>query len=379
MAEPPDIFQCRLPASLLARAPRLRRFDQEDMWVSGDRVLTLSGVNKSNLKTPHDRRGLVGPVNYDTCEPGIWQPEARLRDYDADGKDAAVLFPDYLPGFTGNPFWSLAHDPELRLACLKAWNDWLIEDFCAADPARLIPLCLLPLWDAQESVKELERCVPKGYRGVMYGGVPDIFGYPTLFEKHWDPIWAVAQDADAIVCVHQQSAMLDRRNEFRPQGWTAEDRKNLRGLPLAQVIWHVSSTVLAVADILSCGGLERFPRLKIFLGEGGVGWIPYCLTQADFFWERNRSWINPELAMPPSQYWRRQCSAAFWYERVDDYILDQLGEDNVMWEDDYPHQLTDNGIGGGSEAYIEHSLRLVTDPKLRHKILAGNAVRWFNL
>ena len=374
VVEPPDIFERRLPARLRARAPRVRRFGQEDRWVIGERVLVKAGADKPNLKTPHDQRGLVGQVNYDTCEPGVWQPQARLKDYDANGVDAAVLFPDYLPGFTGNPFWSLADDPELRLEVLKAWNDWLVEDFCSVAPDRLIAQCLLPVWDVQESVKELERCAKKGHRAIMYGGVLDIYGLPSLFESHWDPIWAAAQDTGLPITLHQQSFQLDRKV------WTPEDRKNLRGLPLALVTGHVANTMVPLVDFLFSGIPERFPRLQFYIGEGGVGWIPYILTQADFFWRRrNRSFVDPELSMPPSQYWRRQFSAGFWYERIDDYILDQLGEDNVLWEDDYPHQLTDIGIGDGSSAYIDFSLERVTDPQVRHKILAGNAVRVFKL
>ena len=379
VVEPPDVFQRRLPSHLRQKAPTVQRFGDEDKWVVGDKVLAGTGANKANLKTPHDKRGLVGLVNYDTCQPGIWQPEARLRDYDADGKDGAVLYSDFLPGFTGNPFWSLAHDPELRLACLKAWNDWLIDDFCAVDSQRLVPLALPPVWDINEAVKEVKRCASKGHPGVLIGGVLDIFGYPTFFEPHWDPLWAAIQEADMVVAVHQQSAMLDRRNAFRPDGWSAEDRKDLRGLPLANIVWHVSNTLIPLIDMLSCGMLERFPRLKITLGEGGVGWIPYVIGQADFFWARNKSWIKPDLTMPPSEYWRRQCSAAFWYEQIDDYIIRQLGVDNIMWEDDYPHQLTDNAIDQGSAGYIEYSLQWIKDPQIRHKILAGNAVRLFNL
>ena len=176
------------------------------------------------------------------------------------------------------------------------------------------------------------------------------------------------------------SLSTSRASSSTGRFWTPEDRKNLRGLPLALVTGHVANTMVPLVDFLFSGIPERFPRLQFYIGEGGVGWIPYILTQADFFWRRrNRSFVEPELSMPPSQYWLRQFSAGFWYERIDGYILDQLGEDNVLWEDDYPHQLTDIGIGDGSSAYIDFSLERVTDPQVRHKILAGNAVRVFKL
>ena len=373
VTEPPDVFERRLPARLLERAPRVERENGNDRWIVANKPLSKTGLTASGkLKVPYDQRRDGGsfPLNYDSCERGIWEPNARLTDYDSNGVDAAVLFPDFLPGFTGNPFWSMRDDPELRMVCLKAWNDWLVDDFCSVAPDRLIPQCVIPVWDVPESVKEIERCAKKGHRAVVLGGVLDVFGYPTFFESHWDPIWAAAQEYDMVIAFHQQSAQLDRRQ------WTEEERQNLRGLPLAMFTWHVCTTQIPLIDILCSGVLERFPALKIFMGEGGVGWIPYVLTQADFLWERNKAWVKPELSMPPSQYWHRQIYAGFWYERVDDYILDQLGEDHVLWEDDYPHQLTDcpNSIKN-----IEFSLSRVVDTNVRHKITAGNAVKVFNL
>lgn len=383
VVEPPDVFQRRLPERLKSKAPEIKRFGDVDRWVIGERVLAAAGSNKSNIKTVYEKRGTLKPTNYDTCEPGIWLPDARLLDYDSDGKDGAVLFPDFFPGFTGDPFWSLKFDPELRLECLKVWNDWLMKDFCSVNPERLIPLCLLPVWDIDESVKELERCAKLGYRGFIFAGVLDIFGYPTFFEPHWDRLWQAAQDADMVMALHQQSAQLDRKNEYRPNGWTDEDKKNLPGLALATGIWHLSTNLIPLIDILACGMLERFPKLRLMLGESGVGWIPYVIGQSDFCWEHNlnNSMGTPRspLTMYPSQIWKRQCSATFWKERIDDYVIEELGEDNVMWEDDYPHQPSNNGVHGGSPAYIEYSLQRVTDPRLRQKLLADNVLNWFNI
>ena len=379
VTEPADLFVRRLSNTLQNRAPRVKQFNGEDRWVVGDKIVSPTGAARTNLKTPHEKRAPHPPATYQTCEPGIWRPEPRLKDYDADGIDAAVLFPDFFPGFAGNPFWSLGEDFELRLACIKAWNVWLIDEFCAVNRARLIPLCLLPAWSVEESIKELQRCAKKGCTGIIWGGVLDIFGLPTLFDSHWDPVWAAAQDANMVICMHQQSALLDRRTAARPNGWTADDRKNLPGLYEAMTTWHASSSIMPLVEVICSGMLQRFPQLKVFFGEAGVGWIPYAIEQADFFWKRNKSWDNSPLTMPPSHYWRRQCAAGFWYERIDSYIIDQLGEDNIMFEADYPHQITDNGINRGSQGYIDTSLARVTDAQVRHKALAGNAVRFFGL
>jgi uncharacterized protein len=151
------------------------------------------------------------------------------------------------------------------------------------------------------------------------------------------------------------------------------------GMKEMLTVYHLTTAMVPLIDILTCGMLERFPRLRLFLGESGVGWIPYVLEQADFSWIRCRSWSHSPLKMLPSDYWKRQISGSFWYERIDSYIIDQLGADNILYEDDYPHMLTDNGIGKGSAGNIETSLQHVKDSKVRHKILAGNAMRLFGL
>src|ERR1019366_9170389 len=85
-------------------------------------------------------------------------------------------------------------DPELQLACVRAYNDFLAE-WCSADPNRLIGVMATPFWNVEESVKEVKRCHDElGYRAILFTGEPMRFGQPTLGDKAWDPFWSVAQE-----------------------------------------------------------------------------------------------------------------------------------------------------------------------------------------
>jgi predicted TIM-barrel fold metal-dependent hydrolase len=121
------------------------------------------------------------------------------------------------------------------------------------------------------------------------------------------------------------------------------------------------------------GVLERHPRLTVVLGEGGIGWIPYVLDRMDLEWEDQFKDLG--LRMRPSEYWRRQCKATFQSDRIGIALLDELGEDNVMWASDFPHP---DGIWPDSGEYIERELGHLSAP-VRRKIVCANAGALYGL
>lgn len=367
VVEPADVFTRRVPARLHDRVPHIERRDGKDLWVVEGRVVgrifSKAGVPFSEWSELRDE------ARYDSIRPGAFDPVERLKDYDIDGVDASVLFPNPIVGFAGDPLFSV-RDTEARLAGIRAYNDWLVEDFCGVDPRRLIPLCVLPSWDVDLAVEEARRSVGKGHRGIVFAGAMDVFGGTPTWDPYWDPLWAASQDLDVPVCFHQISAAMDRP--------TAKEAPppDQSGIIAARVVWHICTLVPVLPEILFCGMLDRFPRLKVFLAEGGVGWIPFVLSQSDFVWERNRFWARPRLKLPPSEYWRRQCAAGFWSEPITPHAVELLGADSILWEGDYPHTIL---TWPDSQHHIEKSLSAIPDVTVRDKILSGNAIRLFGL
>ena len=60
--------------------------------------------------------------------PAAYDSIARLEDMDRGGILASLCFPS-MPRFCGQLF-SEADDKELALACVKAYNDWMIDEWC---------------------------------------------------------------------------------------------------------------------------------------------------------------------------------------------------------------------------------------------------------
>lgn len=382
LVEPPDVWTKRVPAAIKDKVPHIRDINGTPKWFVED--TQIAGVN-SNAGVAHQDFGKDGVSDsYENMRPGGYDPKARLAELDQDGVDASILFPNF-GRFHGNPLESVP-DLGIRLECIKAYNDWIVDEFCAADPERLIPLALIPPWDIELAKAESIRCAKKGHKGLVHGMAPDIFGYPGSWEHYWNPFWATAQDLDVPVVFHQISATMDRaifQKGAGVLGGVGQMHGSHRGAKIpgsmraANIVAHVSSLINPLAELLMGGVLERFPKMKVVLAEGGVSWLPYVLNQADYVGERQKytdgSW---ELTMLPSDYWKRQCASGFWSDLISPNLLEDVGEHTVMWEGDYPHGIL---TWPDSKTIIEQSMRRVTDEGQRHKILAANAMRMFNL
>jgi predicted TIM-barrel fold metal-dependent hydrolase len=241
---------------------------------------------------------------------------------------AQVLYPN-LGGFGSGGFLRLK-EPELMLECVRAYNDFLI-DWCSADAGRLIPVCALPFWDVAACVAEIQRCAQTGHKAVLFGSQPDCFGQPKLPDPHWDPLWAAAQDCGLSISFHIGS------------GDVSDLMSGLRGMGIRTGIAHRSSLLFlenaqCLADLVFGGICHRFPRLRFVSVESGAGWVPPTLEVFDWQWQNNgvRS-EHPEYELLPSEYFRRQIYACFWFEEQGIEKAIELYPDNLLYETDFPH------------------------------------------
>jgi predicted TIM-barrel fold metal-dependent hydrolase len=127
-----------------------------------------------------------------------------------------------------------------------------------------------------------------------------------------------------------------------------------------------------IAAIIGAGVLERYPNLRIGLGESGIGWLPYALDRMDFEYEDR---FRDLMKLKPSEYWRRQCRATFQFDRIGAKLVDDIGVETLMWGSDYPHP---DGVWPESSKYIEEQFEgLPAD--VVHKITCENAAKFYGL
>jgi predicted TIM-barrel fold metal-dependent hydrolase len=368
ITEPPDVWTSRLPARLRERAPRIvRKEDGREMWQVGDHVPLVPVGHTAVAGWPEPFP--AAPKNMEEVPRAAWDAKARLDYMDALGIWAMALYPN-VGGFGNQGFLQLG-DPELMLACVRAYNDFLL-DWIEPDPRRFIPIMATPFWDVAASVAEIERCAARGHRGVLFTGEPQRHGFPLLGDRHWDPLWAAAQAAGLPVSFHIGSGEFDEHFSVA----------RLRTHGIGPTVVRSTVTILLenahqVVDLLLSGVLPRFPALRFVSVESGIGWIPFLLEAADhcFGYSQVRR-ERPEFELLPSEYFHRQVYGCYFFEELaPQRLIDRIGVDNVLFETDYPHPVC---LYGNVREKIDAGLAEQT-PAVRRKLLFENAAALYRV
>ena len=164
LMEPPDTFEGRLPRKLQDRAPRVvETAEGHEVWVLEEQPYFQVGFMCVAGRPQEDHR--VEPSRYDEVRPGCWNIKDRIKDMDIGGIHASVNFPSGVTGFGGTLFSEL-EDRELGLACVRAWNDWLWDEWHSPYPDRIVPLGITYLSDPEKGAEEIRRNAKRGFTAV---------------------------------------------------------------------------------------------------------------------------------------------------------------------------------------------------------------------
>ena len=190
------------------------RDDGSQFWVVAGQPLDDRPLAETGALMP-DRNH--NPQRWDDVPPAAYDPAQRIRAMDADGVDAQALYPS-VAGGSGEVLGAIA-DPELQLACVQAYNNWLIDAWAKKSP-RFIPQCLVPINDPNAAATEAARAIERGHRGVILPGTPwDLQDVPHVNDPAWDPLWNVCQDSQVPICFHSgatQKLRLQAWDDFSP-------------------------------------------------------------------------------------------------------------------------------------------------------------------
>jgi predicted TIM-barrel fold metal-dependent hydrolase len=323
VVEPPWTFEGRLPAALADRAPRIVETPQgHQVWEFEGATYTQVGMNAVAGRRPETVR--VEPFRFDQMRPGCYDPAARVADMDLNGVWASVNFPSQITGFCGRVFFD-AEDPALGLACVRAWNDWLFEEWYTPHRRRIVPLGITYLADPEPAAAEIRRNAARGFTSVTLPERPHEIGLPSLWDRtHWDPIFEAIVETDTVISLHVGSSGLTPP----PPG------AGMDALPLGATLFGQLS-LTACAEWLWSGHAVRHPGLKIAMSEGGIGWVAMLLDRLDNIVDRSGYGLGWDVR--PAEVLRRN----FWFCTIDDpSTIDTrhtIGVGHIMVEVDYPH------------------------------------------
>ncbi len=363
--EKPDTWTSRMSEAKWGdRIPHLEEVDGNEQWaIDGRSTLWRNGPSLCPAVMP-DRLGL--PNRWEEVPESVYDVSARLKAMDHDGIDAQAFYPN-VAGPAGDTFQGM--EPEYEAECVRAYNDYVVEEFYDVSPHRFIPLIVPPYSSIERTVGEVDRCVKKGHRGVILQATPHLRGLPHQSDPYWDPLWAMAQDLQ--VPVHYHSGAGFAPGMRMPPLPGTEPRRSSASVPSSTF----GQMAQNFANFLFAGVLERFPGLTFVGAESGLGWVPYVLEACDHEWESCRLYERG-LSRRPSEVFRQQCYIDFWYEQVSvQQYRHIIGVDRIMWETDFPHATS---LWPDTERYVALSFEGVPEEE-GHQILVENPKKVYKL
>jgi predicted TIM-barrel fold metal-dependent hydrolase len=377
--EPPNVWTDRLPARYRGTGPRVVRAPAEMAFVGGDFTFRMAEEGPpcdwwvyEDLRRPltrldaavgyeRDDVRVVG-ITYEEMRPGCHSVPERLADMDANWIESSLCFPTF-PRFCGQTFLE-AGDRDLALLCVRAYNDWMIEEWAGGSAGRLVPLVIVPLWDPALAAAEVRRCAALGVHAVCFSEIPPRLGLPSVHTDHWDPFFAACAETGTTINMHIGSSSR------MPS--TSGDAPAAVGSTIT-----FANTCFSLADWLMSGIFTRFPDLVIAYSEGQIGWIPYVLERADTVWEENRGWggVADRVTRPPSELFREHVYGCFFDDPHGVRSLEEIGVGNVTYETDYPHS---DSTWPHSRELAERQLAGLPAETVE-AVVRGNAIRMLHL
>lgn len=360
IAEPADMFDQHVPAKYKDRAPRVVTDEHGiQQWWYGDKRGRNLGLNAVAGK-PREMFN-VNPARYEDMRPGCYDVHERVRDMSAGGQLAGLNFPNWT-GFSGQVL-NEGPDRALNEIMIRAYNDWHVDEWCAAYRERFIPCGILPLFDVDKAAAEVRRLAAKGCHAVTFSENPAALAMPSIHSGHWDPLFAACSDVGTVLCLHIGSSSKSAS--------TTPDAP-----PSVAMTLSSSMSIYSLGDLIWADFWWRYPDLRFSLTEGDIGWIPYFLQRAEHVVDTHSGWTGhhfPE-GSSPSAIFRERIVCCFIHDPVGVSLLDHFNLDNVCWESDFPH--SDSTWPHGPE--VNEAQFAGLDDEVVDKITHRNAMAHFS-
>jgi predicted TIM-barrel fold metal-dependent hydrolase len=324
VCEAADTFTNRVPAKYVETAPRVVSDDDgEQAWLVDGELRRWIGGDSIVGRRLDDQSDFQRSMWFGDMRAGTYDIHARVHDMDLDGVYASLNFPSMIWGFCGQRISGL-RDPDLALASVRAYNDWVAEEWAGPYPERIIPASIPYLPDPVLAADEVRRNAARGFKAVHFSENPEKLGFPSIHTGHWDPFVAACEETDTTINLHLGSASTrPALSSDTPVAATA-------------LLWP-AQTMSAAADWVYSKIPLRFPGIKFVMSEGGIGWVPMLRERMERY-HRVRGEVQGwgEVISPAELLLRN-----FWFCCIDEPRSMQhrsdIGVDRIMLESDYPH------------------------------------------
>jgi predicted TIM-barrel fold metal-dependent hydrolase len=358
--EPLDLWDNYMDPAFRDRAPRIVTGENGkqclvmDEHVVGNNQRGIGGIGGVGA-----RQGVVAAdaMEYQDGKPGGFDPHKRIPDMDADGIDAAFLYPS-LGLFSG-----AIHDPQLAAAVCRGYNRWL-ADYCKPYPDRLFGVAMLPMQEVELAITEMRFAKKElGFKGGFIR--PNPYNNKMINHPDYEPFWAAAEDLDFSIGFHEGAAA------GMPQ--VGIDRFEGRGA--RHIITHTMEMMLACLAVIWGGVCEKHPKIRIGFLESGGGWIAPWLDRMDRHFD-DQGFNDSGLTTRPSDLFRRNCWISF--EPVEGslkVLADYVGPNKIMWATDYPHP---DGFFPGAPDMVRKQIAGLS-AATQHGVMAGGAMGFYGL
>ena len=329
MQEPPDLWDKYVEPEFYDRRPIVKevrhrilfQYETSELFPEDSEGLP-SSVWKRRPQNLYDRLGEKYGHAYDDW----WSAESRLVDMDRYGWDKMVC----IPGHGSAPLRQMGKDPDLMWALTRAYHNWA-HDFCSVDPSRLKMVVDLPPYDLKRAVAETRRAVTE--LGAITVMMPRPLEGMFWHDPEYDPFWSLVSELDVPVVFHgvgSGSPHASSRYQGTPGPLFA--LQHAIGFPIENMI--------SMGHLIYTGILEKYPGVRASFLEGNAGWLPFWLGRLDDHAVGRQSvfFENNTLSLTPSEYFQRQIFVACdGDEEALPETLGILGDNNLIWNTDYPH------------------------------------------
>jgi predicted TIM-barrel fold metal-dependent hydrolase len=373
-SEPPDLWVSRVPDSYKELVPHQVSTGSGYAWmVNGDDVLSPragagSVIRKDGTKVTLWDWNIEGGMHVSEVHEASHNPAARVGFMDDIGVWAQILYPN-VAGFGAHKLMRL--DRELSKVIVEVYNDAMAE-MQEGSHDRLFPMALVPFWDLDLTIAEVQRAAGMGLRGITMCSEPHAGGLPDIVDHHWDPLWELCSELDLPINFHVGASEFGME-AFMKGVWPSLDPERRHVIGCVQIELH---NARIMSNLLISDLLVRYPKTKWVSVESGIGWIPYVLERMDYQL-RDTTPDGRGFGQPlPTELFRRQVYACFWFEDAGpSKLLEDIGFDNVMFETDFPHPTCLH------PSAVEHALK-VLEPwgaDVQRKVLQDNAAKLYHL